>query len=231
MDIQEVQRDFEAQGYEWEFNPPKASHFGGVWETKIGKVRKALEASLLLAGPRKLTRDEFYTFIQEAAAVVNSSPLWEVSQDPNDPRPLSPASLMTLKDDASPPPLHGFSESDLLAYGGRRWRRVQYLADQFWIRWRQSYLQELQKRVKWHRKSRNVEVGDIVLLRDKGVARSEWPFGLIEEACKSNDGLVRKVKVKVIKLKNGSSKSFIYDRPISEIVLLVPNQDSYNNVA
>lgn len=31
----------------WEVNPPKALHFGGVWERAIGSVRKVIDTVLL----------------------------------------------------------------------------------------------------------------------------------------------------------------------------------------
>lgn len=59
----------------WKFNSPCSSHFGGVWERKIGQIRRCLDATFLHAGERALTLDELSTLLQEAAAVVNSTPL------------------------------------------------------------------------------------------------------------------------------------------------------------
>ena len=44
-------------------------------------------------------------------------------------------------------------------YTRRRWRRVQYLADQFWTRWRREYLQNLQRRLKWQERRTNLAAG------------------------------------------------------------------------
>ena len=43
---------------EWILNPPKASHFGGVWERKIGSLKRIFEASLSTMGPKKFNRDD-----------------------------------------------------------------------------------------------------------------------------------------------------------------------------
>ena len=72
--------------------------------------------------------DEFQTFVVESSSIVNSTPLWEVSDDPNDPFPLTPSMLLTLRESPHPPLPETFGEDDLLAYGKSRWRRVQILA-------------------------------------------------------------------------------------------------------
>ncbi|KAF2343942.1 hypothetical protein FHG87_025302, partial [Trinorchestia longiramus] len=160
----------------WIFNPPGASHRDGVWERKIETLKNAMATLLARAGSHNLSRDDLSTFFQEAASIVNNTPLWGVSSDPNDPCPLSPAMLMTMK--SRDDPAGTFSYADLLAYGKRRWRRVQFLADCFWNRWRRSYLSNLTFRRKW-KSPRKYEVGDIVLVQDRNTKRNRWPIGRI----------------------------------------------------
>ena len=112
-----LQEAAEGHGLEWTMNPPKASSFGGSWERAIGSVRKVLETSLIDIGPRSLNRDEFSTLMQEASSIVNNTPLFDVSEDPNDPFPLTPAQLLCIKDHPAPPPPEEFAPSDLNAYG------------------------------------------------------------------------------------------------------------------
>ncbi|KAF2345734.1 Integrase catalytic core, partial [Trinorchestia longiramus] len=85
------------KGCQWIFNPPEACHRGGVWERKIGTLKNAMATSLARAGSHNLSRDDLSTFFQEAANIVNNTPLWGVSSDPNDPCPLSPVMLITMK--------------------------------------------------------------------------------------------------------------------------------------
>ena len=102
----------------------------------------------------------------EAANIVNNTPLTEITPDPNVPFPLTPACLLTQKRDSDVPPLESFDEKDLLAYGTRRRRYVQALAEQFWSRWRTEYLQSLQSRRKWKTEQRSLKSGDLVLLSE-----------------------------------------------------------------
>ena len=126
--------------------------------------------------------------------MVNNSPLWAVSNDTSDPLPLTPANLLTLREHPNSTPLHTFTSSDLDAYGPRRYRKVQYLADQFWKRWRTEHLHQLIRR-KWQHPSRCFAVGDVVLVRNPLVARNIWETGVISKTVPGSDGLVRSVEL------------------------------------
>ena len=216
FDLQSLQGDAAKNGCEWTFNPPHSSHFGGIWERSIHSIRKIIDASLLTLGKRKPTSEELYTFMCEASSIVNNTPLYEVSSDPNDSLPISPAHLLTLKDAPNPPPLENFSEQDLLAYGSRRWRRVQDLSEVFWQKWRRDYLQNLQHRQKWQSSKINVKVGDIVLLKQSNTRRNAWLMAKVTAVKTSLDGLVRSVVLDVPSEGGKSLKSFV--RPIKEMV-------------
>lgn len=217
--VEAVERESQLNNCEWILNPPKASHHGGVWERPIGSIKNILNNCMHLLGPRHISRDEFYTFLQESASILNNSPLWEISADPNDPLPLSPAMLLNMRGnkvaDAD------LAQSDLLAYGSKRWRRIQYLSDQFWSRWKTEYLQLLQRRDKWTEVTRNIEPGDIVLLRDKQSKRHSWPIAKVASVKVSSDGHVRSVDLVVPS--RSSSNSRLLVRPVTEISLLVPS--------
>lgn len=62
----------------------------------------------------------------------------------------------------------------------------------------------------------NLQVGDVLLLKDALLKRNEWPTGVVINAIPSQDLRVRKVEVKVIK--QGTPK--VYLRPVSEVLLL-----------
>jgi len=94
----------------------------------------------------------------------------------------------------------------------KRYRFIQYLADQFWKKWTKLYLPELQKRSKWQEKQNSVKVGDIVLLLEENTPRYLWPMARVEEVKVGRDNLVRTVKVK--------TKSTTLIRPISKVVML-----------
>lgn len=198
---------------QFKMNVPAASHMGGVWERQIRSVRAVL-AGILLTHGQQLDDESLRTFLVEAAAIINSRPLTvECLSDPTL-EPLTPNQLLTGKSKVVLPPPGHFQSADL--YSRKRWRRVQYLANQFWYRWRREYLQNLQVRNKWVQPRRNIAVGDIVLVKDESIGRFQWPMGRIESVTTDRDGQVRKVKVFVPTL-----PAQILERPVHKLVVLI----------
>ena len=74
-------------------------------------------------------------------------------------------------------------------------------------------MQLLQPRQKWIGEKRNLQVNDVVLMKEEGVVRGHWPMGRVAEVHPSKDGLVRSVSLQV----NGT----IVKRPVNKTVLLV----------
>lgn len=215
-DEKRIEEFITQQGCEWKFNPPHASHFGGVWERQIGTVRRVLNAMFAELGYQQLTHELLTTLMSEVTGIVNARPLAAIPTDSDDPQPLSPQTILTMKTRLLGPPCTDILPADL--YARRRWRRVQYLAEQFWIRWRREYLQSLQVCNKWTKPKRNLKDGDIVLIKDQSEHRNNWPMGRVSEAIKSEDGLVRKAQI--ITCKGGKAKTTY--RLIKELVLLLP---------
>ena len=214
-DLNQVREFLIGEGCTWEFNPPHSSHMGGVWERMIGVVRRVLDSMFRDLGPTQLTHDVLTTLMAEVSAIVNARPLVPVSSDPEAPEVLTPAMLLTQKVGipVTPPP-GTFSKKDMY---GRQWRRVQYLANIFWTRWRNEYLPTLQVRSKWHEQKDNVREGDLVLVKDKDLSRNEWPVGRVAKVFPSEDDKVRKVDVNIVR--NKIVKTF--RRPVSELILLI----------
>ena len=169
-----------------------ASHMGGAWERQIRSVRSILTALIREHG-RNLDDESFRTLMAEVECIINSRPLTTPSSDPGDLDPLTPNHILTMKSKVVLPPPGNFQKEDV--YLRKRWKRVQYLANVFWSRWRREYVQCLQQRSKWNRPRRNFEEGDLVLIVDDRVARNHWPLARIVHTYPDEEGYVRSVKV------------------------------------
>nr|XP_027222258.1 uncharacterized protein LOC113814400 [Penaeus vannamei] len=97
------------------------------------------------------------------------------------------------------------------------WKCVSALSEIFWNRWKKEYLHTLQERRKWCCAKPSLTEGDVVLLKDRSVCHTQWPYVIVVRAIQSEDGKVRKVELKVMR----DGKPVVYTRPISELILLV----------
>ncbi|KAI3351066.1 hypothetical protein L3Q82_005633 [Scortum barcoo] len=209
---------------DFSMNAPYSSHVGGVWERQIRTVRGILRSTLALS-PSRLNDASLRAFFYEAMAIVNGRPLTvDNLSDPHSLEPLTPNHLLTLKSSKVLPPPGVFVREDM--YGKKRWRHVQYLAEQFWSRWRKEYLTNIALRQRWHKPRRNLQVGDIVILKAEDVHRNEWRMGNVSGTIAGNDGLVRRVKVclgdkQLAKKGERLGKLLEVERPVQKLVLLL----------
>ena len=93
---------------------------------------------------------------------------------------------------------------------------MQYLANQFWSRWKKEFLVTLQERNKWQCPKRNFQINDVVLIKEDNCPRNQWPMGRVVAVTEDkHDGLVRSVNVYYVQANT------TLNRPIHKLVLLV----------
>lgn len=186
--------------------------------------------NLLFQHGKQLDEDGLHTFLVETEAIINSRPLSVEDLSAEYPEPLTANHLLTSKSSVVLPPPGCFARADV--YSQKRWRRVQYLLNEFWSRWRTSYLQSLQTRSKWFRPQRNLRMSDIVVVQEDDKPRGQWRLARVVEVVPSKDGLVRKVHVAMADARldgRGRRKHPItyLERPVNKLILLITdNGDS-----
>ena len=208
MDKKDIEAYLVREGCEWIFNPPHASHAGGIWERMIGIARRILDSMLSELPSKRLTHEVLSTLMAEITAIVNNTPLIPVSNDPEAPEILTPSTLLTQKPTALTATPGQFTSKDL--------HTAQF-------RWRKEFLPMLQPRRKWQCEQPNLQEGDLVLLRSKEVARNMWPLALVTKAHESADRKVRRAEL--MTATDGIKRS--YTRPVNEVILL-RNEDELN---
>ncbi len=75
-----------------------------------------------------------------------------------------------------------------------------------------NYITTLQERSKWNKETDNMQVGDLVIIKDDGLPPSRWSMGRVLVLKPGHDGLVRVVRLRT---QNGE-----LDRPIVKLVKL-----------
>lgn len=196
----------------WKFIPPRSPHMGGIWESTVKGVKRHLYKVMQNV---ILTYEECYTLLVEIEACLNSRPLSPLTDDPNDMTPLTPAHFL-IGDSLKAP-----VEVDLISTSTNqlsRWQHLQKLRQDFWKRWQKEYLHQLQTRSKWRSSEKNIQVGDLVLLKEDNVPSLKWVLGRVAELHPGDDDVVRVVSVKT---KNGVVK-----RAAHKLCLLPKSENS-----
>ena len=105
---------------------------------------------------------------------MNSRPLTVPSNDPNDFPALTPAHLLIGRPLLTVPDIKLPDSADLSLV--RRFQQREHAMNFFWKRWSREYLTTLQQRHKWTEEQQNLQIRDIVFLKDDNTPPMMWPW-------------------------------------------------------
>lgn len=192
----------------WHFIPPASPHFGGLWEAGVKSVKQHLRKTI---GDTKLTYEELATLLCQVESVLNSRPLCQMNMDPNDLDPLTPGHFL-IGSKLSLPADEDYSKSSTFG----RWKMIQKMYQEVCSKWKNNYLHQLQNRPKWFNKQPNINIGDLVLLKEDSQPH-RWPLARVVDVHPGKDDLTR-----VVTLKTDHN---IVKRPIVKICPLPLNNE------
>lgn len=201
------------KGIQWHFIPPHSPNFGGLWESNVKAVKYHL--SRILNGT-PLTFEELTTVLARIESCLNSRPLCALTTDVDDLTVLTPGHFL-IGDSLLAPP-----EPPVLDMSPHRhYLKIQRLIQQFWARWSSDWLGHLQSRPKWCNQQTNLQVNDMVLVKDDRLPPNQWFLGRIIQTHPGADQLVRVV---TIRTKNGT-----YKRCVSKVCRLPLDPSTHDN--
>ena len=175
----------------WHNSPERAPHFGGLWEAAVKSAKFHLRR---IVGQERLTFEELNTITCTIESFLNSRPLGPVtSHDIDGLTPLTPSHFLIGRA-ARAYPQEGVRGKPTTL---QRWSICRKATQDFWDRWSQEYLQHLQKATKWHKPTRNYQVGDLVMLTDGKEFKCQWSMAKVIKVYPGVDGYVRAVDVQV----------------------------------
>jgi hypothetical protein len=202
--IRETQELADEKGIKWNFNPPKAPHFGGVFEIIVKAMKRALEAMLTR---EDVEEEEFRTVVSKAAWMLNSRPIQRLG-NASDLETLTPAHFLgTCPEEATFPPDLPPDRRDLPT----RLKQQVEIQQHLWKRFGEEIIPDLAARKKWLYQKDTVRVGDLMVEIDENNPRGQWKKVLIRSIEPSTDGLIRKVVIQ-------DSERRTYLRPITQLV-------------
>ena len=165
--------------------------------------------------------DELLTVLLEVESMLNCRPL-TYEYDEVGEEMLTPSHLLYGRRLVSLP--DEVCDGDEEGEGGFL-RRFRYLAKKrvhYWNRWHKEYLTNLRERHKIGKRDQvtELQVGDVVLVRDDKVKRNAWKLGKVEELVVGKDQVVRETKLKVLT----KGKPVWLNRPVQRLYPLEVRQ-------
>lgn len=189
----------------WHFITPAAPHQGVLWEAAV----KSMSHLRRVMGPRQFTFEALNTLLIEVEAVLNSRPLYAMSDDPGDLTVLTPAHFLIGEPIVRP---LGRDVSEVPDNRLKLWAQMQKMSEVFWKSWQHDYLNTLQQRYKWADRKANLNVGDMVIIVQENISPAYWHMGRILSVSVGRDGLVRSA---LVRTHNGE-----FERPIQKLCLI-----------
>lgn len=207
----QLANEFTYRTVHWRYNPPTGSHFGGMYESAIKSAKLHLKRVIK---DKTLSFEELSTLFARVEAVLNSRPLCSLSSDPSEFAALTPGHFLVGRELLAVPE---YELSNEPAHSLTRWQLVQQVSQQFWKLWRKDYLHTLQQRPKWLNKSRDLQVGELVLIHSDAPPL-QWHLGRVTQIHPGPDGVVRVVKVR--------TRTGEYTRPVVKLSPLPTETDN-----
>ncbi|CAG7823153.1 unnamed protein product [Allacma fusca] len=156
--------------------------------------------------------EELDTLLKGIEACLNSRPICPERTDPNDLSAITPGHFLIGE------PLVAVPDLDLTQLKQNtlsRWQRIQQMRRHFWNRWKDEYLCQLQRRVKWMKPQPNLKTGDMVVIKEENLPPQNWRLGRVTEVHVDPTDEKALVRAVTVRTANG-----ILKRPINKLVLL-----------
>ncbi|KAK6760056.1 hypothetical protein RB195_021539 [Necator americanus] len=208
-------------GFKWSFITPYSPWKGGIYERLVGSVKACLKKTML---KRILDLRTFETVLFEIEAILNTRPLIPItSSDPDEDIVLRPIDLINpyfrigrLKDIT--PLRYDVTANEHHNSIIEHYQEFREILDHFWNLWHKEYLALLAERNASRSKCRQYarkspKIGDVVIIRQENIPRSNWPLGLILQLNTSKDGMSRSARIR-------TGKKTIVERSIKHLVPL-----------
>ena len=216
LDWEQIKAFGHEQGIEWKFSPGDGPWYNGTAEALVKTTKRALNAAV---GESVLTFSELQTCLMEAAQIVNQRPIGVLPSSPQDGTYLCPNDIL-LGRASSKIPQGPFKER---ASYKHRFDFLQSIISAFWKRWTAEVFPSLVVKPKWHTGTRNLKKGDVVLIHDSNEVRGKWKLGLVEKSLTSEDGKVRRVRLRY-RTEKGAMQEI--ERPVQRLILLAAVDDA-----
>ena len=197
-------------------SPADSPWWNSCCEALIRSVKKVIRNAI---DQTNLTFSEFQTVLFQCSNLFNERPLGVNKSSEHDFTYLCPNDVL-LGRSSSKVPVDNFSDQNPLS---RRIAFIESLVNSFWKKWTRCYFPFLLVEQKWHYTRRNVRVGDIVIIHDEDLARSDWKLGKMSDVIAGTDGVIRRLEIQY--KSKGCNQFTSVTRSVQRVVVILPIEE------
>ncbi|XP_063636148.1 uncharacterized protein LOC134806757 [Cydia splendana] len=208
----EIAEKLALDGTQWHFVPAYSPTFGGLWEAGVRSMKYHLKRIL----NTHLTYEEMSTILCQIESSLNSRPLCPIDEKNIDSMDVLTPGHFLLTEAPITVPTPSLKDAKISSLS--RWRYTQKLVNDFWRQWLQEYLCRLQQRPKWLTRREELDIGQIVVIKNDHLPPGKWQLGRIVDKHPGADNLTR-----VYSVKSGDS---IIKRTITKLCLMPVDTES-----
>ena len=215
------------QGVEWKFSTADSPWQNGAVEALVKSAKKAICLSLQ---ERRLSPFEFSALMYDIANVLNERPIGTLPGNDSLLSVLTPNSLLLGRSRAKNP---GGWEPETAGNFLERYHLIHQICAAFWKQWVSTVAPALVTDYKWHAQSRNLEVGDVVLVVKESSIKGEYRLARVKKTFPDEKGVVRKVTIAYKNYRVGEKlveykgvKDQECTRSVQRLALIVPVNNS-----
>ncbi|XP_067937152.1 uncharacterized protein [Watersipora subatra] len=212
-------------GLQWVFGAADSPWYQGAAESLIRSAKICFAFS---TGGQRLSPAEFLTLCTEAANIMNERPLGRIPSEDSTINLLTPNSLLLGR-------AHSNSVGDAAMTVDSIKTRAEIVnstCNKFWKRWVELYAPTMAYQSKWYKKTRNLMIGDIVMVKDSNALRSQYHLAEVCQTHPDSNDTVRLVSIcyknfrsgKMTKTYSGSPDTVI-TRSVHKLALIIPVEE------
>lgn len=166
----------------------RGNNHRGLWEAAVKSTKHHLKRALI---NRNVTFEELNTLIIQVEGILNSRPLFAMSNDPNDLNSITPSHFLIGRATTHLPE-PDLTQSQRLT----RFQHIQRLYQQFWNQFSKNYVSQLHHQYKWRCSPPDVKPLMLVLIQNDKQPPCRWKVGRIIRIFSGKDNVIRTAEVK-----------------------------------
>ena len=109
-----------------------------------------------------------------------------------------------------------------------RYRMIQHVSKVFWDKWSKMVTPGLVHRQKWHKKNRNLQIKDVVLICEPTKIKAKYRLGIVEAVKESHDGCVRSATIRYTSVPTRDTevaRTIRVQRSVQRLCLILPVEE------